>query len=256
MSLILGFKLVLVPALIGAVTLAGRRWGPSIAGWLSGFPIVVGPILFFVVYEQGTEFGVTAALGTLLGLPAVLAFNVTYCFIARKAAWLAALSCALLSYGLTAYLLLALSPPAWFIIVLVAALLRLGPRLFPRDHPPAPPRKPGNGHAELAYRMLAAALLVLAVTHFAATLGPQLSGLFAMFPVISIVLASFSHHHNGAAFVTNLLKGVILGWHALAAFCLLLYLLLPYGEGWMAFVGATLGASLVQLASRAMLKPR
>ena len=83
MSLILGFKLVLVPALIGAVTLAGRRWGPSIAGWLSGFPIVVGPILFFIVYEQGTAFGVTAALGTLLGIPSVLAFNIVYCFVAR-----------------------------------------------------------------------------------------------------------------------------------------------------------------------------
>ena len=37
-------KLLLVPALIYAVTLAGRRWGPDVAGWLSAFPILSGPI--------------------------------------------------------------------------------------------------------------------------------------------------------------------------------------------------------------------
>ena len=38
-------KLLLVPLLLAAVTLAGRRWGQSVAGWLGSFPIVAGPIL-------------------------------------------------------------------------------------------------------------------------------------------------------------------------------------------------------------------
>jgi hypothetical protein len=38
MNAVLVLKLALVPMLILGVTLAGRRWGPSVAGWLSAFP--------------------------------------------------------------------------------------------------------------------------------------------------------------------------------------------------------------------------
>ena len=40
---ILLLKLCLVPALIYAVSLAGRRWGAGVAGWISALPIVAGP---------------------------------------------------------------------------------------------------------------------------------------------------------------------------------------------------------------------
>jgi len=65
MSFIFALKMALVPALIGAVTLAGRRWGATVAGWLSAFPIVSGPILYFIALDQGAAFVARAAVGTL-----------------------------------------------------------------------------------------------------------------------------------------------------------------------------------------------
>lgn len=44
----LALKLVLAPALIGAASLAGRRWGPAVSGWLVGLPLTSGPIAFFL----------------------------------------------------------------------------------------------------------------------------------------------------------------------------------------------------------------
>ena len=41
-------KLVLVPGLIALVTMAGRRFGPRIGGWLNALPLVAGPVLFFL----------------------------------------------------------------------------------------------------------------------------------------------------------------------------------------------------------------
>ncbi|HLI06681.1 MAG TPA: hypothetical protein VKV40_08945 [Ktedonobacteraceae bacterium] len=32
------FKLLLTPLLIGLVSLAGRRWGPAVSGWIVGLP--------------------------------------------------------------------------------------------------------------------------------------------------------------------------------------------------------------------------
>ncbi len=253
MSLIIGFKILIVPSLIAAVTLAGRRWGPAVAGWLSGFPIVTGPILFFIAYEQGPAFGSATALGTLLGIPTLLAFNVTYAWSATRTAWPLSLSAALTAYGVVAAALLALELSAPALAMLAAILLIAGPYLFPHVADTATPVRP-NSRNEILYRMLAAAMLVLLVTYFATTLGARLSGLFAMFPVISIVLASFSHHHAGAGFVTRLLRSVILGWYALVVFCYLLYLMLPLLQVGLAFFGATSGAIAVQLISRRFIR--
>ena len=76
------FELVLVPALIGAITLAGRRWGPAVAGWLSGFPVVTGPILFFVALKQGPQFASDTAAGALAGSVAWLSFALGYAWAA------------------------------------------------------------------------------------------------------------------------------------------------------------------------------
>ena len=51
--MLLALKLLLVPALLAAISMAGKRWGPGVAGWLAGFPSLTGPILFFLAIERG-----------------------------------------------------------------------------------------------------------------------------------------------------------------------------------------------------------
>ena len=65
---ILLLKLILTPLLIGSVSLAGRRWGPTVGGLLVALPLTSGPILFFLALERGAPFTVNTALGTLEGL--------------------------------------------------------------------------------------------------------------------------------------------------------------------------------------------
>src|SRR3954465_294101 len=67
MSLLV-LKLTLAPGLVVATTRAGRRWGPRVAGWLGGLPVVVAPILLAITLEHGSAFGARAAAGALLGL--------------------------------------------------------------------------------------------------------------------------------------------------------------------------------------------
>src|SRR6266403_1907809 len=69
----LALKLVLTPALIGTATLAGRRWGQSVGGWLVGLPLTTGPVAFFIALDHGTAFAVAAAILQPLDLgPAAL----------------------------------------------------------------------------------------------------------------------------------------------------------------------------------------
>jgi hypothetical protein len=86
MNAVLVLKLALVPMLILGVTLAGGRWGPSVAGWLSAFPIVAGPILFTLNLEQGAAFAAHAAQGTLLAVVAILVFSFAHAGSGRGSA--------------------------------------------------------------------------------------------------------------------------------------------------------------------------
>jgi hypothetical protein len=98
--------------------------------------------------------------------------------------------------------------------------------------------------------MIAGAILVLFVTTFSSTLGPQLSGILAMFPVMSSVLTIFSHRHSGAAFAVRLLRGTVLGYYAFASFCIVVSLALGAWSIAVAFLGALACALAIQLVSR------
>jgi len=67
-------KLVLTPVLIATASLAGRRWGHVISGWLVGIPFTSGPITLFLFLEHGATFAANAALGSMVG---VLATSLT-----------------------------------------------------------------------------------------------------------------------------------------------------------------------------------
>ena len=239
-------KLLLVPSLIALVTLAGRRWGPGVAGWLSAFPIVSGPILLVISLEQGAQFAASAAANTLLAVLAILVFSIAYARCARLG-MARALSAALLAYGMAVLALQAqpVLPPLWAGFAIVVAALLVSPRLFGPAPAQAAAVKPAG---DLPWRMLAGALLTLCVTYAAAGLGPRLSGLLAMFPVMSTVLVGFSHRANGPGFAVALLRGMVQGYYAFAVFCLVLSLLLRAQPIGMAFLLATGAALMVQLA--------
>lgn len=251
MSMIVMLKLTLVPALMAAVTLAGRRWGPAVAGWLAAFPVVSGPILLIMALEQGPVFTATAAVGTLSAVLAILVFGVAYAWAATRHAWPVSLIVGLLAYAL-AVAGLSLSPPTLSVFApLVLAALVMAPRLYPVG-PAAAATTPTHTKPinDIALRMLAGALLVLLVTHFATLMGPGLSGVLAMFPVMASVLVVFSHRHVGASFAIQMLRGMVLGYYAFAAFCIVLALTLPMAGITSAFVLALVAAVSIQAVSR------
>jgi hypothetical protein len=127
----------------------------------------------------------------------------------------------------------------------LAALPRAGSE--PRLHP-APPRW------DLAVRAACAAVLVLTLTAVAGWLGPQLSGLLAPFPIITTVLATFTHAQRGTDELLRLLRGMISGFGAFALFCFTLAVTLnPLGTA-AAFALATAVALLTQGATFALVR--
>lgn len=225
MTALLLLKLTLVPLVLAGVTLAGRRFGPGMAGRLAGLPVVAGPIVLLLAHEQGAGFAQAAATGAIAAIAALLAFGVVYSHLARRRAWPLALSGALGAWLLAALALLALPPTLLAALAAAGAALLLTPRLLPATTPTTP-TTPTAGE-DLRWRMLAGALLTLTVTGVAAVVGDSASGLLAAFPVLGSVLAVSTHRARGAAAVATLYRGMVRGFRVFAAFFLVLALGLP-----------------------------
>jgi hypothetical protein len=250
----LALKLTLVPAFLLIVSMSGKWWGPSVAGWLAGLPVVAGPILYLLVLAHGPAFGARAATLSLSAILASEAFNFAYAWTCRLRAWPIAL-CAGFALWLAAASVLSYLPasPIWALAAALAAVL-FGQSFLPRSSAVAAGAP--LTRADLAGRMAAGALLTLAVTSLSAKLGPTWSGLLAVFPLMGSVLSVSSHRAHGADFVISLQRGMVLGRFSFAAFCLFLALMLPHQATLAVFAEAAALAMGVQWCTRHLTQRR
>jgi hypothetical protein len=256
---LLATKILLSPLCVVAVSLAGRRWGVAVAGGLGGLPVVAGPILLVETLLHGRGFGADAAAGTLLGLTALTGFVVVYGRFATTAGPIQSVLCGWAAFLLGVAVLSLIQPPLALSLILVAACFALGLRLLP-SAPWSSPPAPAPPWWDLPARALTALVLVLTLTAVSGALGPHISGLLAPFPIITSVLAVFTHAHGGAAQVGILLRNFLFGFYGFAAFCFVLAIALPTLATTTAFGLATATAFAVQTAifllrSRLLLAP-
>lgn len=247
--MLLLLKLGLVPSIVLLVSLAGRRWGATVAGRLSSFPVVAGPILIFLSVERSPMFAAEAAAATVAGIGALAAYVLTYAWMAVRHDWPLSLAVAYVVYGSCAWLATLWAGPVWLHALVSAGILLLVVRCLPQAPPAgAPPRAV---RFELPLRMVCGAALVLFITWLAEVIGPRGSGVLAAFPMLATVLTVFSHRNAGAAFVVVLLRGIAWGCFSMMAFCLTVALMLPQFSAWLTFPLAVLAAlamtALVQL---------
>jgi len=234
-------KLLVTPAVVLAASLAGRRWGAAIGGWLVGLPLTSGPVAAFLAIERGPDFAAQASAGSIAGVVAQAGFCLGYAFAAPRG-WPLALLSGALGFALCAFALQAvdLAPIALFIVALVTLAVTL--RLLPRGAPPAlfvaAPRWE-----------LPATALVVAVTTLAAQLGARASGAVACFPLIGAALGVFAHRAHGPRAGIAALRGMATALFAFAGFFLVLGAALPRADAVAAFALATVVALIVQAAT-------
>ena len=238
-------KLIVTPVLIGAASLAGRRWGETLSGWFIGLPLTSGPVCWFLAVEQGTGFAAAAARGCLAGAAAEAGFCLAYGIAARKGGWLGSLAAGTLAFAASAAVLQIAAPPLWILALIVYATLTAALLLMPelatgRAQLPEPPAW------DLPARMAVATALVLGLTEIAPLLGARLSGMLATYPLFAAVLAAFAHQQSGDAAAGRVLRGLLIGLFGFTGFFLVLALTIePLGVAG-SFAAATALALLIQ----------
>jgi hypothetical protein len=209
--------LVLGPLLVGASTLAARRWSDAAGGIVSAFPAIVGPLLLLGAIEHGAGFAARTAAGALFGLAALSAFVAAYGRTAPRAGWPASLAAGWLA---AAALALTVGTVGGGLLagLAVAAASLLGARaLLPRTSASAPPLP--SPRWDLPARMGLTGVLIAALAAAGDAFGPVVGGVLTALPVLASVLAVFTHEQRGAPALVALLRGMVGGMAGYVAFC-------------------------------------
>lgn len=233
-------RLALVPGAVWLASLAARRWGHSLSGYLGGLPLIGGPITFYLALDYGAEFAARSATITLAAILGQAAHLLAFGRVARHARWPRALAAGWSSFALATLAMAWLAPPP--AVALAIALAGLGcawlwlPRFRGAAELPSIPR------AELRLRLAAAFFLAAFILWGAQAFGPVVSGALLSMPVTGSIMPPFTLALYGPDALARLLRGFVVGLTGFTAFfCALALGLVPLGAG-LAFVIAVAAA--------------
>ena len=206
LTLALLARIAVPPILVALMSLAARRWGPTIGGLIMGLPWMTGPVLFFLTMDKGTDFAVRACTGIELAVWSMGAFMLAFGFVSRVAPWPICLLAAIIGYFGTAYFTQGLDIPLWAAIAGAVVTLLMTIALLPKPTTNAyPGRLPWW---DIPARMVATFILVAGIVLSADVLGPQRSGIIASYPVIMTVIGAFTMHQWGSDAILRVLLGM------------------------------------------------
>lgn len=240
---VLALKLLLAPLLVVGSSLAGRRWGPQVAGVLVVLPVVAGPILLILYLDHGSHFAAEAARAATLGIVPLALFALIFGFLSRRHGWLLTLGVSWVAVLLADLALAQVDVPAGLALVLAVLALHGANALLRRMNQPTSARVRAPWW-DLPARAVATALLVLLVTGVAASVGPALTGVLTPFPIALSVVCAFTTALAGHAGVLALLRGIVPGLDGFALFCFLIAVTIDRWGGGAAF-GLATGAAVV-----------
>lgn len=248
---LLTVKLLVTPLMVLAASLAARRWGDAVGGWLVGLPLISGPVSVFLALEQGPAFAADAAAGSIAGVVAQAAFCAGYAAAASRGL-APALAAGALAYVVSAGGLIAAGLPRAALFLAAVATLTLVLRAAPRRR--AITAKPADAWEILA-RMGATTALVVGLTSAASALGPRVSGATASFPLIGASIAAYAQLAHGPAAGVSVMRGMAAALYAFAVFFLVAGAALGRMPVAAAFALATAGALVMQGVTLQFVRP-
>ncbi len=223
MSLVL--KLSLVPLVVWLASEAGRRWGHSVTGWITGLPLIAAPISIFLALDPGPEFSAQTGHVILQSTPAAALHCLAFALAAQRCGWLGSLLFGWASFIALSFLCTFAPMPIWLAASCAFASLAIVLVALPSvEHGIGPVHIP---RGEIIVRMLFALAIAAAATLGATTLGPKFSGILLTFPISGSVMPAFTRAIYGGKATVQLLRGFVLGLFGFTAFFVVVPLALP-----------------------------
>ncbi|MGZ5060766.1 MAG: hypothetical protein ACXWAU_02775 [Usitatibacter sp.] len=249
-----GARLLLVPAAVWFASLAGRRWGHTVSGYLGGLPLIGGPITFYLAIDHGADFAARSATVTLAVIAGQAAHLLAFAHASRRMGWLASLLLGWSAFTIVAFALAQAPLDPATAAVLAAAGLAAAWKWLPHAREDMPP--PAIPAAELRLRLVAALGLAFAIVWSARAFGPVVSGVLLSVPVTGSIMPPFTLALYGPGAVARLTRGFVVGLCGFGAFFLVIAATVVSLGITTAFLGAICAALWALFAASRVLAKR
>ncbi|MPZ58594.1 MAG: hypothetical protein GEU91_19300 [Rhizobiales bacterium] len=205
-------KMAVTAAFVIAATKAAERAGALVAGMIATLPIAAGPSYVFLAFEHDPTFIADSALASLVINAATGIMALVYAALAQRRGLVLSLGAALCVWFALAAVVR--SAP-WtttgaiaFNIVVFAVCIGIGNRFGHVRMPPVRRR-----WYDVPLRAVLVGLLVAVVVELSHRLGPTMTGILAVFPIVVTSLMAILHPRIGgpatAAVIAHTISGLV-----------------------------------------------
>jgi len=222
-------KMAVTAAFVVGVTFLAERTGAVIAAMVATLPIAAGPAYIFLSLDHGPGFIADSALASLVGNAANSVFALTYTLLAQKRGLALSVIPALLAWAVVASLSRVLpwttTGAVAFNIVVLSGALAIGNRLRHARMPLVTAR-----WYDVPLRAAMVATTVATVVALSTHVGPAITGVLAVFPIVLLSLMLILHPRIGGPATGAVLSNTLLGLVGFSVTCLTARLLVvPLG---------------------------
>ncbi len=208
----LATKMVVSAAFVVMASIVAEKAGPLIGAMVSTLPIGSGPAYIFLSLDHDVYFLEASTVASLAVHAASGVFGMVYVMLAQRRSLVVSMAGALAAWAVCAYaireLTWTITTAALLNAVTYAICIPLARRYLYVMMPPI-----RRHWFDIPLRALLVAVLVGAVVEASATLGPKLTGILAVFPIVMTSLLLIMHPRIGgpasAAIIANTMWGLV-----------------------------------------------
>jgi uncharacterized membrane protein (GlpM family) len=210
LSLVL--KMAVTAGFVVVAAMVAERAGAAIGALVATLPIAAGPAYFFVALDHDAQFISQSAIGSIAAHAATAVFSLAYVLLAQRFGMVASVAGAVGTWFVVAF---ALRVVEWTFLGVAAANLAtyavciaLTARYRQVRMPPIAPK-----WYDVPVRAAMVACLVAAVVGTSGQVGPTVTGLLAVFPIVMTSLMLIFQARVGgpatAALIANTMWGLV-----------------------------------------------
>lgn len=232
-ALILVVKMAVTALFVLAATVTAERAGPLVGGLVATLPIAAGPAYVFLALDHDAHFIAQSAVASLAVNAINVAFAVSYTLLAQKRSLVASLGLTYIGWVLLAFLVNSLKWSLAPAVVLNAVAIAIGLWLV-RPLRLVPMVRLKRRWYDYALRAGLVSVLVGVLVTFSFRIGPYVSGLLAVFPVVLTSIILILHNRAGGRPTAAVLANTVLGFIGFALACVSVHIVADLFGKWSA----------------------
>jgi hypothetical protein len=243
----LAVKMAVAASFVVGAVYSAERGGPVVGAMVATLPVSAGPAYIFLSLDHSADFIAASALASFVMNAVTCVLALVYALLAQKRGMLLSVGGALATWIGLAFLLRLV---AWttlgaivFNVVVLGGCLAIGDRLRHVRMPLVTRR-----WYDLPLRAGMVATLVATVVTLSAHVGPTVTGILAVFPIVMTSLMLILHPRIGGRATAAVFANSMLGLVGFSLSCLTAHLaIVPFGKsvGLALALAVSIGCNLV-----------